>query len=89
MPPTPSPAETRAGRLRLLAATTIITTLWLGVWPAIADWPPFRAQIDHNCELGIDPSAKFYTEQPVAAAAVISISAAQRRDAEAWWSVSD
>ncbi len=88
MPPILSPAEARTGRLRLLAAILIVAGLWLGVWPVVADWPPFRAQIDHNCELGIDPSAKFYTEQEATAAACISISSAQRREAAAWWSSS-
>ncbi|OYW20329.1 MAG: hypothetical protein B7Z55_07470 [Planctomycetales bacterium 12-60-4] len=68
-----------------MAAVTIIAALWLGVWPALADWSPFRAQIERNRALGIDPSAKFYTEQEATSDAYTGISAIQRQNPSVWW----
>ena len=69
---------------RLLAASAVIAALWLGVWPALSRRPGIRAAIERNRALGIDPSAKFYTEQEANANALIAIDSARRRAPAAW-----
>lgn len=58
--------------------------VWLGVLPQIAELPRWRAYVQRNHEYGIDPSAKFYTEQPASADALLAIEAAQRLSPKAW-----
>lgn len=58
--------------------------VWLGVLPQIAARPSWLAYVQRNHEYGIDPSAKFYTEQPATADALLSIEAAQRKKPAAW-----
>ncbi|MBI1345284.1 hypothetical protein GC163_03255 [bacterium] len=50
---------------RWLTLSGIIATMsviWLIVLPAIAHWPTVEATIARHHQLGIDPSAKFYSE---------------------------
>jgi hypothetical protein len=51
-------------RLALAAAIALMAAVWLGVLPLVARHPAVDGYIRHNEELGIDPSAKFYTELP-------------------------
>jgi len=64
-------------RLALLAAAAAI--LWLAVLPFIGREPGVRRYIERNESLGIDPSAKFYTELPAMPAIVERVEAARRR----------
>ena len=49
---------------RLLACGAALAIVWLLVLPAVAERPAMRRYIERNERLGIDPSAKFYTELP-------------------------
>ena len=79
MPPRRSLREQLSPVARLLAAMAVIAGLWLGVWPALSRRPAIRAAIERNRALGIDPSAKFYTEQEANASALIAVESARRR----------
>jgi hypothetical protein len=84
MPPRRSLLNQLGSLGRLLAACAVIAALWLGVWPALSRRPAIRAAIERNRALGIDPSAKFYTEQEANANALIAIESARRRAPAAW-----
>jgi hypothetical protein len=76
MPPQPSPSDVAAvsersepgrlgpGVLRLAVCTAAAALLWLLILPQLSDLPVVRTTIDRNNALGIDPSAKFYSELP-------------------------
>ena len=50
---------------RLAAAMAVIAAVWLVVLPLIARQPRIQSYVERNEALGIDPSAKFYTELPL------------------------
>ena len=50
---------------RLLACVAVMAATWLWALPQHAETPSVRQMIDRNEELGIDPSAKFYSELPL------------------------
>ncbi|MCA9080552.1 MAG: hypothetical protein KDA58_08330 [Planctomycetaceae bacterium] len=50
--------------LRLAAVSAVIAIIWLGVLPQVADWPAVRDRIERHQQLGLDPQAIFYSEQP-------------------------
>ncbi len=52
------------GWLHLLAALAVVVLVWLYLLPTIGRQEEVRRYIDRNERLGIDPSAKFYTELP-------------------------
>lgn len=76
MPPQPSPSDlptigerSEPGRLgpgvlHLALCTAAAAFLWLVLLPQLSDLPAVRTTIDRNNALGIDPSAKFYSELP-------------------------
>ncbi len=64
MQPPGSNSEGRRHRLQLAAAVGVGALVWLVVLPLVARQPAVRATIDRNEQLGIDPTAKFYTELP-------------------------
>jgi len=47
-----------------LAWTAIIALVWLCALPLLGSRPAIQRSIERNESLGIDPSAKFYTELP-------------------------
>lgn len=49
--------------LGLFAAAALV--VWLGILPRMGQLGPIRTTIDRNESLGIDPTAKFYTELPL------------------------
>lgn len=53
------------GLARLLAVVATTAVVWLVVLPRVGKHPEVRTRINHNQQLGIDPSAKFYTELPL------------------------
>lgn len=69
--------------LAVIVAAAALT--WLAILPRVAEWPPVRAYIAENERLGIDPSAKFYTEMPLQEANRIAMDAARRNAPAAWW----
>jgi hypothetical protein len=64
---------------RLAAAIAAIAALWLGVLPLVARQPGIQAYVERNEALGIDPSAKFYTELPLMPEIFDRIQSLQRR----------
>ncbi|HWL08166.1 MAG TPA: hypothetical protein VNQ76_07175 [Planctomicrobium sp.] len=60
--------------------------VWLGVLPRLETQPVVRDFIEHNNALGIDPSAKFYTEHPATRSFLDHIDTAHRRTGNAFWS---
>lgn len=49
---------------RLIGCVTLVAIVWLAVLPFIGRQPGIDSYIRRNEHLGIDPSAKFYTEIP-------------------------
>lgn len=49
---------------RLIVCAALLAVVWLAVLPFIGRQPGIDAYIQQNERLGIDPSAKFYTEIP-------------------------
>jgi hypothetical protein len=76
--------ETR-GRGWLVAAVAIVAVVWLGALPRVGSTSRVHRYIERNESLGIDPSAKFYTELPLMPATIDRVDAARRRDAPAFW----
>ena len=66
-----------AGLAGCLAAAAI---LWLAVFPRIGAMPGVRQTIQRNESLGIDPSAKFYSELPAMPRIVEQVRDARRRE---------
>ena len=69
---------------RLLVSMAVIATVWLVGLPHLGQQPSIRRYIDANESLGIDPSAKFYTELPGMPAFYSRIEDARRRDPRAF-----
>ena len=76
----PMPLATdRARRLGAFAGVLAIAGLmWLVVLPALGHVPRVRRYIDYNERVGIDPSAKFYSELPAMRQIIDRATAAQR-----------
>lgn len=70
MQPQRSPNNSEPGRLapgaRLALCIAGVATVWLVLLPWAAETPPVRRTIERNELLGINPSAKFYSELPAA-----------------------
>jgi hypothetical protein len=64
MPPTRSENDRLRGWCGLLACVAIAALVWLVALPSLASRPAIQRYIEQNEALGIDPSAKFYTELP-------------------------
>ncbi|WP_372719067.1 hypothetical protein [Novipirellula sp.] len=60
-PSTPAPNPT-PGRLRLLAAVTVLGVVWCVVLPWVGTTRYVRPMIEHNERWGINPTALFYTD---------------------------
>jgi hypothetical protein len=76
----PSASNRLQSWTRLLAAAAVIAAVWLGILPYVGSRPTIRAYIARNDSLGIDPSAKFYTELPGMPQFAARIDDARRRD---------
>jgi hypothetical protein len=70
------------GVLRLVVAAFLVGFVWLTILPYIARMPTVRSFIERNEALGIDPSAKFYTELPAMPRLLERIRAARRATGE-------
>jgi hypothetical protein len=67
-----------AGWSRLAICATALAALWLGVLPLVGKQPGIRAYVERNEALGIDPTAKFYTELPAMPEIFERVESAQR-----------
>ena len=74
-----------AGRVWLAVAVAAISVLWLGALPRLAATARMQDTIERNESLGIDPSAKFYTELPLMPATIDRVDSVRRRDPPAFW----
>ena len=70
---------------RLTACLVTAGAVWAVVLPAVGRQPGIRQYIQQNQELGIDPSAKFYTELPALPAVLDRVEAVQRRHPTDFW----
>ncbi|HUQ69107.1 MAG TPA: hypothetical protein VM165_06280 [Planctomycetaceae bacterium] len=91
--PTLSPENRGEGtkpRARHPAAFLIVCIIALATWGVLLPWlgrqPSIAAMIDRNDTLGIDPSAKFYTETESTQHAQTRLASMQRRHPAALWS---
>jgi hypothetical protein len=69
---------------RLLACVTLIAAAWLWALPEAAKTPGVRRMIQRNESLGIDPSAKFYSELPAMPSILRRLEKIRVRDGEAF-----
>lgn len=60
----PQPHWQNSRLCRLSACLAVLAIVWLIILPFIGQHPDIDAHIRRNEQLGIDPSAKFYTELP-------------------------
>jgi len=61
-PPSTPPPNPTPGRLRLLAAATVLVVLWCNVLPWVGTTRYVKPMIEHNERWGINPTALFYTD---------------------------
>lgn len=67
----------------LVGIIIVMSVLWLLVLPAVSELPEVKAMIARHHELGIDPSAKFYSELDATEPAYLSM---QTHTSEPeWW----
>jgi hypothetical protein len=90
MPPLPSksngndnsePGRPGPGALLVCAALAAVT--WLAILPQLGSLPAVRALIRRNESLGIDPSAKFYSELPAMPRLIDQVRFARRNEGHA------
>jgi hypothetical protein len=64
---------------RLALVVAAVSIIWLAVLPRLGRQPAIERYIQQNEALGIDPSAKFYTELPAMPALYDRVDRARRR----------
>jgi hypothetical protein len=70
---------------KLLACAMILALVWLQTLPWLSRQSAIHRSIERNERLGIDPSAKFYTEMPGMPDFYDRIEGARRRHSEDFW----
>jgi hypothetical protein len=80
-----SPNSDLVQRRRLMTCAGVIAAVWLVVLPYISQQAGVRTYIERNETLGIDPSAKFYTELPAMPALLDRAESVRRRNRDAFW----
>ncbi|SFH99710.1 hypothetical protein [Planctomicrobium piriforme] len=85
MPQMPSGSNPVRRIASFAAAVAAVATVWLVVLPAAGNRADVRGLIERNERLGIDPSAKFYTELPGMQGFLDNIDSALRRHGESFW----
>ena len=83
-----SPNESWLKTLRFAGCLAIVGGVWLLVLPAVGRLADIRVYIDRNEQLGIDPSAKFYTELPLMPRIYDRVEGITRRQEDSFWQVS-
>ncbi len=73
--------------LRLLAAVCAVLLIWLVVLPAVSRQPSIARQMQFLDDRGIDPSARFYTDQPAGWTNAETMQQKISRSPEAFWSL--
>ena len=72
-------------RTKLAACLLAVAACWLLALPMAARTPTVRGMIDRNERLGIDPSAKFYSELPAMPRVRQRMEAVRSGGGEAFW----
>lgn len=89
MPPVRLAHNSLRGVLHLALAVGCIALVWLVVLPQLGRQANVRAMIDRNEALGIDPSAKFYTELPGMDGYLERVESRRRIAGAAFWGMGD
>jgi hypothetical protein len=85
MPPQRWPNDVRRGWAGLAGAAALAAVVWLAALPYLARQSAIHGFIERNKSLGIDPSAKFYTELPAMPALVDRVETIKRTHEAAFW----
>lgn len=75
----------RGGWLRLSVAAVLLAFVWCGVLPALSRRPVVRQRIEFLEGRGINPSAKFFTEQEAGWRNAAEVERRVRQHPEAFW----
>jgi hypothetical protein len=78
-------ATSRGGWLRLWVVSVLLTLVWCGVLPALGRRPGVRERIEFLEGRGINPSAKFFTEQEAGWRNAAEVERRVRANPEAFW----
>ena len=77
--------DIRQGWAGLAGAAGLAAVVWLAALPYLARQSAIHGFIERNKSLGIDPSAKFYTELPAMPALVDHVETIKRTHEAAFW----
>jgi hypothetical protein len=72
-------------RMKLAACLAALAACWLLALPLAARTPTVRGMVERNERLGIDPSAKFYSELPAMPRVRQRMEAVRAAGGEAFW----
>lgn len=78
-------ASTVVRWLRLLACIAVVLMIWLVALPAASRLDSITQRMSLFEELGIDPSARYYTDQPAGWRNARHMQAILRQSPEAFW----
>ena len=75
----------KRGWIGLLVATGVIASVWLGVLPRVAQFEPVARDMQFLESRGIDPSARYYTDQPIGWRNAQAIEDKVKAEPQAFW----
>jgi hypothetical protein len=70
---------------RLIAVSAAVVAVWGYVLPRVARWEPVAEDMRFLESRGIDPSARYYTDQPVGWRSAATIEEKVSAQPEAFW----
>ncbi len=73
------------GGIWLVGVSAVIATVWLGVLPRVARLEPVAKGMHFLESRGIDPSARYYTDQPIGWRSAKVIEEKVRAEPQAFW----
>ncbi len=83
---TASPQKSQLrGIMQLAGSLVVITVLWLGVFPWLADQPAMSQRIKQREELGIDLGSMFYTDLEIMGEVEANLDAFKEKHPNALW----
>jgi hypothetical protein len=89
MPPPPCHNKIEPGRLAsgamLASCALAMAACWLIILPLAAQQPAIHDYIDRNERLGVDPSAKFYSELPAMPTIARRVAKIRNQHGRAFW----
>lgn len=75
----------KRGMMKLLLGTGLIAGVWLGVLPRVAQYEPVARDLQFLESRGIDPSARYYTDQPIGWRSAAAIEEKVNSSPAAFW----